>query len=270
MVAEDPMRATETVIDVHGAPTFVREAGEGAPILFLHGPEDPQWCPALARLAAAFHVLAPDHPGMGRTPLASDLDSMADLVGHYLDLVDTLGLREATLVGASFGGWIAAELAVALGARLGRLVLVNAAGLRVEDTDLPEIYLMAEDELARFLVADPRHARLVFPSTEDQEQIERRLVQRATLARFTWQPYWHDPKLAGRLRRIGAPTLVLWGSEDRFIPVTHAHELRARIPAATLGLIHGAGHLPHLEQPERFCEAVLAFAGSTERAARMP
>ncbi len=260
MVTEEMIRAKETFINVHGAPTLVREAGDGAPILFLHGLEDPRWSPVLARLASAFHVVAPDHPGMGRTPLGTDCDSMDDVVYHYLDLIDMLALGDATLLGVSFGGWIAAELAVALGPRLGRLVLANAAGLRVGDTDLPEIYLTTDDDLARFLVADPRNAGLVFPPTDDPELIERRLVQRATLARFTWQPYWHNPKLAGRLRRIGAPTLVLWGSDDRFIPLTHAHEFKARIPGATLRRIEGAGHLPHLEQPERFCQALSAFA----------
>ena len=252
----------ETIVDVQGVRTLVREAGTGAPILFLHGPEDPAWSPALARLASQFRVVAPDHPGMGCTPLGPDVDAMDDLVYHYLDLIDTLGLGEATLVGASFGGWIAAELAVVLGSRLRRLALVDAAGLRVGDTDLPELYLMSDEDLAKFLVADPRHAPLVFPPTEDTEVIERRLVQRATLARFTWAPYWHNPKLLGRLRRISAPTLVLWGSDDRFIPQAHAKEFAARIPRATLRPIEGAGHLPHLEQPERVGEAIAKFHGS--------
>ncbi len=260
MATESMIRAKETVIDVRGAPTFVREAGAGAPILFLHGPEDPAWTPALARLAAKFRVVAPDHPGMGRTPLGASVEAIDDLVDHYLDVIDTLGLGDAPLVGVSFGGWIAAELAVVLGPRLRRLVLVNAAGLRVGDADLPELYLMSDEELARFLVADARSAELIFPPTDDAALIERRLVQRANLARFTWQPYWHDPKLAGRLRRIVASTLVLWGSDDRFIPLAHAREFGARIPGATLRLIERAGHLPHLEQPERFSDAVSGFA----------
>src|SRR2546425_1388631 len=263
MATADLIRANEAVVDVHGVPALVREAGTGAPILFLHGPEDPQWSPALARLAADFRVVAPDHPGMGRTPLPASFDAVSDLVDHYLDLIDVRRLGDATVVGVSFGGWIAAELAVALGPRLRRLVLVDAAGLRVGDADLPEVYLMPDDELARFLVADPAHARLVFPPTDDAGVFERRIVQRATLARFTWQPYWHNPKLAGRLRRIAAPTLVLWGSHDRFIPLAHAHELQARIPSATMRVLEGAGHLPHLEQPDRFADAVAAFAGGT-------
>lgn len=249
----------EHVVDVDGSPTFVREAGDGVPILFLHGPEDPEWSPALARLASEFRVVAPDHPGMGRSALAPGLDTMNDLVGYYVDLIDTLELHDATLVGVSFGGWVAAELGVTLGVRLRRLVLADAAGLRVGDTDLPEIYLMTDDELARFLVADAPHARRVSPPTDDPALFERRLVQRATLARFTWQPYWHDPKLPGRLRRIAAPTLVLWGAADRFIPLAHAQEFTTRIPGATLRLIQGAGHLPHLEQPERFGQAVSEF-----------
>jgi len=199
---------------------------------------------------------------MGRTPPGPDFDTMDDIVYHYLDLIDTLGLGEATLAGASFGGWIAAELALIMAPRLRRLVLVDAAGLRVGDTDLPEIYLMSDEDLARFLVADGKHAPLVFPPSEDLGVIERRLVQRATLARFTWAPYWHDPKLLGRLRRISAPTLVLWGSDDRFISQAHAKEFAARIPRATLRQIEGAGHLPHLEQPERVSEAIEKFHGS--------
>ena len=253
----------ERRVEVQGGSIFVREDGAGPPVLFLHGPEDPEWTPALTRLASELRVVAPDHPGMGRSALGPGLDTMDDLVGYYLDLIDTLALPEATVVGASFGGWVAAELAVALGPRLRRLVLANAAGLRVGDTDLPEIYLMAEDELARFLVADPGHAARVTPPTEDPALFERRLTQRATLARFTWHPYWHDPKLAERLRRVAAPTLVLWGAEDRFIPVAHGREFVTRIPDATLRLVPGAGHLPHLEQPELFAAAIADFVKSS-------
>jgi pimeloyl-ACP methyl ester carboxylesterase len=255
-------RPRESVVDVQGIPTLVREGGRGAPILFLHGPEDPAWAPGLARLAEGFRVVAPDHPGMGRTPLGPDIDAMDDVVYHYLDLIETLALGEATVVGASFGGWVAAELALRLGPRLKRLVLVDAAGLRVGGTDVAEIYLMSDDELARFLVMDARHAELVFPPSDDLAVVERRLVQRATLARLTWVPYWHDPKLLGRLRRITAQTLVLWGGDDRFIPPTHAKEFGARIPRASVRVIEGAGHLPHLEQPDRFAEAVAKFHGS--------
>lgn len=256
----DASRPTESVADVQGIPTLVRQAGQGAPLLFLHGPEDPAWVPGLARLAGAFRVVAPDHPGMGRTPPGGDIDTVDDLVYHYLDLIDALGLGEATVVGASFGGWVAAELALRLGPRLKRLVLVDAGGLRVGDTDVAEIYLMSDEELARFLVADARHAERVFPPSDDLAVIERRLVQRATLARLTWAPYWHDPRLLGRLRRISAQTLVLWGGDDRFIPQSHAKEFAARIPRASVRLIEGAGHLPHLEQPERWSDAVAAFA----------
>jgi pimeloyl-ACP methyl ester carboxylesterase len=270
MATADLIQANERVVDVQGSPVFVREAGTGPPILFLHGPEDPAWTPALAGLAAQFRVVAPDHPGMGRTPLAAGVDTMTDLVAHYADLMDALGLAEATLVGVSFGGWIAAEVAVAQGSRLRRLVLVDAAGLRVGDADLPEIFLMSEEELARFWVTQAQHAELVFPPTDNLEVFERRVVQRATLARFCWQPYWHNPRLADRLRRITARTLVLWGAHDRFISRAHAQEFRDRIPGASLRIIDGAGHLPHLEDPERFVEAVATFAAAGRRRSGAP
>lgn len=262
MPATTERSAGERVVDVRGSPTFVREAGSGPTILFLHGPEDPGWRPALERLARQFHLVAPDHPGMGRTPLGGDLESMDDLVYHYLDLIDALGLNDVTVVGASFGGWIAAELAVAHSHRLRKLALVDAAGLRLDGKDLPELYFIPESQRTELLLADPGNAGLVFPPTNDPERIERRLTQWATLARFTWQPYWHNPKLLGRLHRISAPTMILWGTEDRFIPPSHAKAFAERVPKATLSMIQGAGHLPHLEQPDRFCEAIAGFIKS--------
>lgn len=257
----------ERVVDARGVSTFVRETGSGPPLLFLHGPEDPGWPPALARLAQEFRVFAPDHPGMGRTPLGPDLESMDDLVYHYLDLIDILGLSDLALVGVSFGGWIAAELAVVQSHRFRQLILVDAAGLRLNDRDLPELYFLTESQRAELLVADPRNAALVFPPANDPELVERRLAQWATLARFTWQPYWHNPKLPGRLHRIHAPTIILWGAEDRFIPPSHAKAFAERIPKATVSIIEGAGHLPYLEQPDRFCEAISGFV-KTSRGSR--
>jgi pimeloyl-ACP methyl ester carboxylesterase len=258
-LAETADRPRETVVDVRGLPTFVREAGTGPPLLFLHGPEEPGWPPALARLAREFRVVAPDHPGMGRTPLGDDLEGMDDLVYHYLDLMDALGLGDVTLVGVSFGGWIAAELAVSHSRRLSRLVLVSAAGLRLDGRDLPELYFITDHQKLELLLADPKRAELLFPAAADPEAVERRLTQWATLARFTWQPYWHNPKLPARLHRITAPALILRGADDRFIPPSHAKAFAQRIPGATLGTIPDAGHLPHLEQPDRFCEAIAGF-----------
>lgn len=259
MPASTERRARERVVDVRGIPTFVREAGGGPTILFLHGPEEPAWRPALERLARQFRVVAPDHPGMGQTPLGPEQEEMADLVYHYLDLMDVLGLRDVTLVGVSFGGWIAAELAVAHSHRLEKLALVDAAGLRVDGRDLPELFMIEEGERAKLLVADRARAALLFPPTTDPQQMERRLIAQATLARFTWQPYWHDPKLPERLHRISVPTLIVWGADDRFTPPSHAKAFAERIPGATLHMIPGVGHLPHMEEPDRFVEAISRF-----------
>jgi len=261
--ATDPAVPRETVVDVRGIPAFVREAGTGPTIIFLHGPEEPGWPPALARLAREFRVVAPDHPGMGQTPLGDAIEDINDLAYHYLDLIDALGLGDVTLVGVSFGGWIAAETAVAGSHRLRNLVLVDAPGLRVDGRDLPEIYYVPEHDQSKLLLADPRNAELAFPPTDDPDRIERRIVQWASLARFTWQPYWHNPKLPGRLHHISAPTLIVWGSEDRFTPPSHAHAFAERIPKAAVSVIQGAGHLPHLEQPDRFCETITGFIKDT-------
>ena len=256
-------RPRETVVDVRGLPVFLRESGTGPTILFLHGPEEPAWPPALARLAREFRVVAPDHPGMGQTPLGDTIEDMDDLVYHYVDLMNALGLRDVTLVGVSFGGWIAAEVAVPHSHHLGKLVLVDADGLRVDGKDLPELYVISEPERDGLLLADPRNAELAFPATSDPERIERRITQWANLARFTWQPYWHNPKLPGRLHHVNAPTLIVWGAEDRFTPPSHAKAFAEQIPKATVSIIPGAGHLAHLDQPDRFTEVIRAFVKNT-------
>lgn len=257
------VRPRESVVDVRGVPVFLREAGTGPAILFLHGPEEPGWPPALARLAREFRVVAPDHPGMGQTPLGDTIEDMDDLVYHYVDLINALGLVDVTLVGVSFGGWIAAEVAVPGSHRLRKLVLVDAAGLRTDGKDLPELYVISDHERDGLLLADPRNVDLAFPPTSDPERIERRITQWANLARFTWQPYWHNPKLPGRLHHISVPTLIVWGAEDRFTPPSHAKAFAEGIPKATVSTIQGAGHLAHLEQPDRFYEAITAFVKSS-------
>src|SRR6516225_12048897 len=104
-------------------------AGEGEPLLFLHAAGGAGTWLDFHRLLAGggFAVIAPDHPGFGKSDDFPEVEAMDDLVYHYLDLLDVLGLGRAHVVGASFGGWIAAELAVAAPHRVGSLALLSAA-----------------------------------------------------------------------------------------------------------------------------------------------
>src|ERR1044071_2856459 len=118
-------------IDIAGIAVETEIVGAGPPLLFLPGGDYVvQNRPFLDRLAQRFRVIAPRHPGFGNTPRPAWFRSVHDIAYLYLDLIDRLDLNDALLVGHSFGGWLALEIAVRAPARLGRLVLIDSLGLK--------------------------------------------------------------------------------------------------------------------------------------------
>ena len=186
------------------------------------------------------------------------IDSVHDLAFFYLDLLDALQLPRVTLVGASLGGWLAAEIAVLAPERVAALVLIDAAGLRVAGAPAPDVFMLNPVQLAELLFHDPalRSAAIEQAAVLDQspEELRNYLRNRIATSHLAWNPYFHDPKLAERLHRVTAPTVVIWGSEDRLLPVAHAQRWQELIEDVRIELIADAGHLPHIEQPERVVE----------------
>ena len=250
----------EELRQVGGARVQLLRGGQGPPLLFLHGAAGAgMWLPFLEGLARRFAVYAPAHPGFGRSEDPEWLDAIDDLVHFYLDFLDELGHPKVHLVGLSLGGWIAAELATVCSHRIGRLVLVDAAGIRVDGVNVPDLFLMSPDEAVRTIFADPATAAAIYPPNPTTEELEIILRQRATLARLAWNPYLHNPKLLRRLHRIRVPTLVVWGQEDRLFPLEHARAFQQAIPGAALAVLPGCGHVPPLDRPEDFVRTVTGF-----------
>jgi pimeloyl-ACP methyl ester carboxylesterase len=174
-------------------------------------------------------------------------------------VLDALGLERPHVVGASFGGWIAAELAVTASHRIASLVLLSPAGLRLPDHPVPDIFLMPPDELAAtsFQRRPPPEPP---PAAPDIDAILAAYRDRAALARFCWSPYLCNPKLERRLRRITAPTLVVSPAQDRLIPVAHGRRYAERIPAAQFTEIEDCGHAMYFERPAEFAAVTIDFA----------
>jgi pimeloyl-ACP methyl ester carboxylesterase len=173
-----------------------------------------------------------------------------------------LDLRNAIVVGVSFGAWIAAEIAIKSTARMSRLVMANAVGVKVggrETREIADVFAMLEPQFNKLAFSDPKAGERDYRSMPEAE-IVAVARNREALARFAWQPYMHDPKLKGRLHRIRIPTLFLWGKDDCILSETYGRAYCAAIPGARFELIDQAGHFPHLEQPRLFAERVLAFA----------
>src|SRR5262249_13986830 len=205
--------ATEFV-QVAGVELEVLRRGSGDPLLLLHGFQhiDPR-LPFVDLLARDAQLVAPSHPGFGRSSRPADFGTVYDLVHLYLALLDTLPQRPLTLMGLSFGGWLAAEVAVKAGRRIDRLILVDALGIKVSDRETPALFDVfnahAQDVVAKSW-HDPQTVAARYDDMEDDE-----LVARArnweTLARYGFHPYMHNPQLKRWLASIRARTLVVWG-----------------------------------------------------------
>ncbi|MBI3301794.1 MAG: alpha/beta hydrolase [Deltaproteobacteria bacterium] len=250
-------------LTIHGVQLEVVDRGQGRPIVLLHGEDglDPT-APVLDLLAASGRVIAPSHPGFGQSPEADTVDTVDDLAYLYLDLLAEQRLRDVVLVGFSLGGWIAAEMAVKCTDRLAKLILVAPMGIKVGDRetrDIPDIFALAPDEVARLQYHDPARAAIDYAALSD-DMLTVIARNREAMALYAWEPYFHNPKLRQRLHRINIPTLLLWGASDRFVtPGYYGAAYRDAIPGARLEIIERAGHFPHREQPEAFIDRVRLF-----------
>ena len=172
-------------------------------------------------------------------------------------------------MGASFGGWVAAEMAVKSTARISRLVLANPVGIKVgdrESRDLVDIYSNFDKQIAELAYVDPKLGTPDRTKLSEDELLFMAKSREAT-ARYAWSPYLHDPKLKGRLHRIRIPALVLWGAGDRIAAPGYGRAFADAIPGARYREIPNAGHFPHLEQPEALAGQIAAFAREEELAA---
>ncbi len=250
---------------VYGVPLTLLDQGQGRPLFVLHGESglEPR-ASFLSLLAEQGRVIAPWHPGFGHAPDVDAIETVDDLSYLYLDLLEVLDLHGVTVVGCSLGGWIAAEMAVKGAERLAKLVLVAPTGIKIGDRetrDIPDIFALPPDEVARLQYHDPSQAVQDYTAMSDDEL---RVVIRnqAATALYVWEPYFHNPKLRQRLHRIRIPTLLVWGASDRFLlPDYYGAAYCEAIPDARLEIIERAGHWPHREQPAGLVEHIRRFLG---------
>lgn len=264
------MRPREDFVSVGDTRVELRRGGTGAPLVVLHGLGDRGWFRFHELMARGFTVYAPVHPGFGASDDPAWLEGVDDLALFYLDLLDALGLRQVHLLGASLGGWIAAELAVQHQDRLSSLTLVDAAGIHSPDAEIADIFLMDPAARAKALHHNPEVLADVLGTAPTPELLQVELRERVTLAKLAWDPYFHDPKLPRRLARLRIPALVLWGRHDRLIPGAVGEAYRRAIPGADLTVIDDAGHAALRDAPETCATALTAFlqAGGKPRGGR--
>lgn len=249
-------------LDIAGRKTQLTVGGEGPPLLYLHSAAgEADWMPFHDLLARHFTLYVPAHPGFADSEGLDSVDDIYDYAWHYADLLAELKLESVPIVGFSLGAWTAVELAILRPNLVSKLVLVDAAGLHVPGSPMAELFIDNFDKVRNLLFFDPASpvVKQAMPLSLDDARILVWLRAREATARVGWNPYLHNPKLTRHLRRVQCPTLVLWGREDKLIPLAHGEYYAQHIAGAKLEVLDQCGHMLPFEKSEEFVARVSAF-----------
>ncbi|KTR02816.1 hydrolase [Curtobacterium luteum] len=229
-----------------------------------HGGGGPRTvAPMVAHLAPSFHVLAPTHPGWDGTSRPDDIDSVRALAAAYLGRLHDDGLRDVVLVGSSIGGWLALEIALLAASdghtvdTIGAVVDVDGVGAVVAGEPIADFFSLTPRQLAEAAWHDPDRGYTDPASISDEQRADQQ-ANGTTMAAVAGRSM-SDPDLLGRLSDLDVPTLVLFGESDRIVTPAYGRAVAAAIPGAEFAVVPGAGHLPHLENPEATWAALDAF-----------
>jgi pimeloyl-ACP methyl ester carboxylesterase len=277
----------------HGRHLAVRRAGTGPTIVLIHGMAGSltTWDPVFEALSRDHDVIAIDLPGHGESARLRGDYSLGSLAAAVRDVLDTLGVRTATIVGHSLGGGIAMQFMYQFPERCERLILVSSGGLGREVTPMLRALTLPGAGLALAAGAKLRHQPRVVAGARALRPLAGRvwndlpymLRQMATL---------DDPEArASFLATInavidvggqginateklhladGLPTLIVWGDRDRMIPIDHGRTATELVPDSRFEAIPGAGHYPHEDDPERFTRVVVDFMATTHPRIKIP
>jgi pimeloyl-ACP methyl ester carboxylesterase len=250
-------------IEVNGFPTRIWRRGTGPKIGFLAGFGGlPRWVPFLDELARSRTVIVPSLPGFpGGDRGHSVLDSHLDWLLAVRAILDQAGLAGADLAGSSVGASLAAEVAALWPATVGKLALIAPFGLFDEKNPPTDPWAQRADAVPGLMCADPEIWKALKSMPEGANSIEWPIEQvraNEAAARIFWP--LGNTRIEKRLRLIKAPTLLLWGEQDKIMPRTYAEVFAKGIAGpTTIRIVAGAGHLAELDKPAEVAREVLGF-----------
>jgi pimeloyl-ACP methyl ester carboxylesterase len=267
---DGPVITEEAIPAWNGKLTIrVKVAGAGAPLLYLHPAAGLAWDPFLSHLAESYTVYAPEFPGtsVGDPYAIHAVDHLSDAVLIYEEVVRTLGLHKPVVVGQSFGGMIAAELASTFPDLVSKVVLLDPIGLWREDLPIANWMATAPDKLPALLFHDPAgpaaQAMLGLPEDPDlaAAAVAGMVWAMGSTGKFAWPI--PDRGLRSRLHRLTAPVLLVWGRDDSLAPVGYVEEWQRELGDSQAVVIDGCGHIPQVERIDETIAAVERFLAKT-------
>lgn len=253
----------EETVRVEDIDLLVVKGGSGKPLLILHEELGwPGWLKWNSALAQKHTLLIPQHPGFSRTLRAEWITNIRDMAGLYARYLLDQHLAPIEAIGFSLGGWIAAEMAACNPGQFRKLVLVAPMGIRPREGAILDFFQLMAPKHLYATVQDPDAT----PEFDDlyggqgPAQFERWEEARAQTARLAWVPFMHNPSLPHLLGvAMDLPTLLIWGRQDRIVPLAAADEFKRVIKLAQLAIFDNCGHRPEVEKPADFLREVEAF-----------
>jgi pimeloyl-ACP methyl ester carboxylesterase len=255
---------TTEEVRVAGSSVRLRTAGRGAPLLVLHHDiGTPEQLPFYEALAQRFTVLLPSHPGYDGSARPAWMRSVRDVAVTYQALLAARGLRDVSVAGLGFGGWIAAEMATMSPRGFHRMVLVGAMGIKPAAGEILDQALVSYIDYVRAGFEDPAAFDQLFTPDPPTPQLEQWDLNREMTFRIAWKPYMYNPTLPPLLGGVPTSTLIVWGREDRIVPVECAEQYARALPTSRLAVLDRAGHFLDMEQPDTLAKLVAQFAAES-------
>lgn len=244
---------TKKEFSLRGKTVRYYDDGAGPAVLLIHGAGATArlWHRQSGPLSRRFRVIAPDLPGFGGTERLPGIRKVRDFGRFMAEFLDTLGLPGASVVGSSMGGWAACWFALDFPRKTEKLVLISPAGLYFSQ-DPPMAIPDIEAELKRACSAVGSASPAGIKPLDD-------MTRGIETIRDMHQSGGFAPDLAGHLHKVKAPTLIVWGKADAVIPVSYSRSFNREIPGSRLIVLEGAGHLPHVEQPDEMNGILIDF-----------
>ncbi len=253
---------TDTAREIAGGKLHLSRAGSGRTVLILHHDiGTPDRLPFYDALAARFDVVIPHYPGWGRSERPQWLRSPRDIAAIMAWLLTDLGVQDVSLVGLGFGGWIAAEMASQAPSAFRRLVLVAPHGIKPPEGDIADQAIVSYIDYPKAGFHDEvAFARVFGDVTVDQ--LEAWDVAREMSFRTAWKPYMYSQTLPHLLGGVRTPALVIWGDDDRIVPISAGAAYTQALPNATMTTVPACGHFAEMEKPDELAKLVTDFVTS--------